>query len=471
MNQLAPRQGIFAVILLISFCLHLVALMLSSEKQQYDARSAKAEQIVQQLSQEAITALSNQDRISLSVLANRYQIDPDVARMVITDPSKHVLVQTGQTQTELGQVIEQPIIANSQVLGYANLTMKAVSKGELIAHQWPFVLASAVLHGFLWLIYGYVARPTAAQLAQIGERVQQKMALARRLSNGAATTVYAPVHAADDGEQPTDDSPHGGKTIQDYLNAKRSPQSETKAQTQASEAGTDTSLPEAQTEAQPKASAPAPTVAISASGFGADPMHGQAVILLQFYDEFNLLDRLAPEVATPYFALCQALLQRTIDSFNPSKGALRRYANRVHISEVGTFDQNGATLQLTGDTRQLALASVLIGKLFIMLSQVVYEKHRELSRFALPVCVGATSDDQQADLARVLAKRSKANALLVLFAAPLLRPLNSSVRLENLRQPTTPAEREAAYYQGLSADMMHALIQQRDAILTSHGEH
>ena len=97
MNQLAPRQGIFAVILLISFCLHLVALMLSSEKQQYDARSAKAEQIVQQLSQEAITALSNQDRISLSVLANRYQIDPDVARMVITDPSKHVLVPVSYT--------------------------------------------------------------------------------------------------------------------------------------------------------------------------------------------------------------------------------------------------------------------------------------------------------------------------------------------------------------------------------------
>ncbi|OPH36554.1 hypothetical protein [Moraxella atlantae] len=469
MNQLAPRQGIFAVILLISFCLHLVALMLSSEKQQYDARSAKAEQIVQQLSQEAITALSNQDRISLSVLANRYQIDPDVARMVITDPSKHVLVQTGQTQTESGQIIEQPIIANSQVLGYANLTMKAVSKGELVASQWLFVLASAVLHAFLWLIYGYVARPTAAQLAQIGERVQQKMALARGLSPAldkpapdATTTVYAPIHDGDTDEHTADDRARGGKTIQDYLNAQRNAQSQADSASKTAEPIS--SKPVTDLSAQ----APVTT---STSGFAADPMHGQAVVLVQFYDEFNLLEHLAPEVATPYFALCQALLQRVVESFNPPKGALRRYANRVHISEVGTFDHNGATLQLTGDTNQLALASMLIGKLFIMLGQVVYEKHRELSRFALPVCVGAAGADQQADLARVLAKRSKANGLLVLFAAPMLRPLSSSVRLENLRQPTTPAEREAAFYQGLTADIMQALIHQRDAILTSHSEH
>ena len=55
--------------LLASFCLHLLVLALSSEKQQYDYRTNKGEKIVEQLSKEALVAVSNQDRISLSVLA------------------------------------------------------------------------------------------------------------------------------------------------------------------------------------------------------------------------------------------------------------------------------------------------------------------------------------------------------------------------------------------------------------------
>lgn len=91
---------------------------------------------------------TNQDRISLSVLANRYQVDEDVAKLVITDPNNHTLVQTGQAQNDTGQVIDKPIIQNNQVLGHAIITMKAVSKGEIVSSQWLFILGSAILHGF-----------------------------------------------------------------------------------------------------------------------------------------------------------------------------------------------------------------------------------------------------------------------------------------------------------------------------------
>ena len=45
MNHLAPRQGKFAIILLVSFCLHLLMLVFSTEKSQYEYRTNKGEKI------------------------------------------------------------------------------------------------------------------------------------------------------------------------------------------------------------------------------------------------------------------------------------------------------------------------------------------------------------------------------------------------------------------------------------------
>ena len=69
MNHLAPRQGKFAIVLLISFCLHFLMLTFSSEKSQYEQRTQKGEKIVEQLAKEAMVGITSQDRISLSVLA------------------------------------------------------------------------------------------------------------------------------------------------------------------------------------------------------------------------------------------------------------------------------------------------------------------------------------------------------------------------------------------------------------------
>ena len=49
MNHLAPRQGKFAIVLLISFCLHFLMLTFSSEKSQYEQRTQKGEKIVDQV--------------------------------------------------------------------------------------------------------------------------------------------------------------------------------------------------------------------------------------------------------------------------------------------------------------------------------------------------------------------------------------------------------------------------------------
>lgn len=454
MNHLAPRQGKFAIVLLISFCLHFLMLTFSSEKSQYEQRTQKGEKIVEQLAKEAMVGITSQDRISLSVLANRYQVDQEVAKLVISDQNNKPLVQTGQAQNDGGQVIDKPIIQNNQVLGHATITMKAVSKGEIVSSQWLFVLGSAILHGFLWLIYGYMARPTQEQLAQLGEKVQQHIALAR---GSLAST--SPVLTADSELQLDEDTLYNkaeyssataqpaatGKTINDFLNREKS--KSVKDDPQAQPTATDNLAQETTVDSQKQ-----PEIELQ----------------IHFYDQYHLLKRVAPEVAKPYFQLCNQLLMRASNSlFNSSNNVLNRYIKDVYIKDNSHFNANGAVVHLAGKAEQLPLAAVLLSKLLIILNQVVYEKHRELSRFALPLTIGTSISHQFDDVQKLMANHAKEDGLLLLYPLDLLKTLDGKVQFKNLQHPTTITEREMVWYNGLSETLMTELIAKRDDILTA----
>jgi len=401
-----------------------------------------------------MVGITSQDRISLSVLANRYQVDQEVAKLVISDQTNQPLVQTGQAQNEVGQVIDKPIIQNNQVLGHATIIMKAVSKGEIVSSQWLFVLGSAILHGFLWLIYGYMARPTQEQLAQLGEKVQQHIALAR---GSLAST--SPVLTADSELQLDEDTLYDkagdssanaqpaatGKTINDFLNREKSKPAKDIPQTQ-------------------------PTATDNLAQETTVDSHKQPEIELQihFYDQYHLLKRVAPEVAKPYFQLCNQLLMRASNSlFNSSNNVLNRYIKDVYIKDNSHFNANGAVIHLAGKAEQLPLAAVLLSKLLIILNQVVYEKHRELSRFALPLTIGTSISHQFDDVQKLMANHAKEDGLLLLYPLDLLKTLDGKVQFKNLQHPTTITEREMVWYNGLSETLMTELIAKRDDILTA----
>ena len=457
MNHLAPRQGKFAIVLLISFCLHFLMLTFSSEKSQYEQRTQKGEKIVEQLAKEAMVGITSQDRISLSVLANRYQVDQEVAKLVISDQNNQPLVQTGQAQNEVGQVIDKPIIQNNQVLGHATIIMKAVSKGEIVSSQWLFVLGSAILHGFLWLIYGYMARPTQEQLAQLGEKVQQHIALARGslAPTNPALTADGELQLDEDtlynkaGDSSATAQPAAtGKTINDFLNREKSKSAKDIPQTQptATEA-TDNLAQETTVESQKQ-----PEIELQ----------------IHFYDQYHLLKRVAPEVAKPYFQLCNQLLMRASNSlFNSSNNVLNRYIKDVYIKDNSHFNAKGAVIHLAGKAEQLPLAAVLLSKLLIILNQVVYEKHRELSRFALPLTIGTSISHQFDDVQKLMANHAKEDGLLLLYPLDLLKTLDGKVQFKNLQHPTTITEREMVWYNGLSETLMTELIAKRDDILTA----
>ncbi len=172
MTYLAPRQGLFAIILLVSFCLQTLLLVISTDQQLSKSRALKGEQMVAQLIDEARLSLENKDRVSLSVIANRYTSEQDVTRILIKDNNDDILVPVGNAPMQQGDTIRQIATKGDAVIGSVALTLKDVSKGEIIAMQWPFVIGTMLLHLLLWLIYGYLARPTKEQINALSREIQ-----------------------------------------------------------------------------------------------------------------------------------------------------------------------------------------------------------------------------------------------------------------------------------------------------------
>lgn len=479
MNNLAPRQGIFAVILLVSLCLHLLILMISMEKQQYDYRTEKGEKIVEQLSKEALVAVANQDRISLSVLANRYQVDKDVVRLAIYGTSQQPLVQIGVAQNEEGELIEQPIIQNNSQIGKINLTMRAPANGEVLAEQWIFLLGAVVLHIFLWLMYRLTARPTKKQLEEIGENLQQRLIITRQgllKQQQLADEMNAKADANEEKK-----SSKMGLNIQNYLQKSRNVSSDNQQEPLQEVHVENQNEPAPQTQSQTqhqpilknfgqndeqnfiKISSP-----ISENVRTSVPYEHEVAVQIGFFDEFNLLSRLSPEVAEPYLHLCEQLLLRACDKLFIAHEMVADFSVKsVNLKHLPQFNRKGAIVHLTGKNEEVILASILLSKLVLILNQVVYEKHRELSRFALPMSAGVSTIKQVEDMERLMKNHSKEDGLLILYPKNLLKFLDKNVQFKHTNQPMNISEREMVRYNGLSQVLMKDLIAKRDEILTS----
>lgn len=468
MTHFAPRKGIFALILVASFCLHILLLVFSSEKAQYDTRQAKGNQILNQLSNEVQLAMASQDKVSLSVIVNRYQNDPDIAKLAITDAENATLVQTGQAQTQTGHVLDKTLSQNNQLLGHMSLMMKEVSKGEIISSHWSFLLGSAIIHGFLWLLYGWLARPTAAQLQRIGEKVQQRLVLSTvgRGNTAKSVPIAEPLAQSEvtATHRETEESPKIKRDITDFLQ-QAAHKSDNFATTPLSENAVKPEQIHTELDHQPSDISAADTLTDTHT---YEPQADETTLQVEirFFDEFNLLDKIAPEVALPYFQLCQQLLGRTVETlFSPTSSAMYRQISRVRVAPVTEFTAAGAVLTLVGKPEQLPLAAVLLAKLFIILNQVVYEKHRELSRFALPMRVGASPLTKADDLHKLLNNHAKSDSILLLLSADALKTLQGQVQLKNQLHPMSLAEREMVWYAGMSEYLITQLIEKRNQIL------
>jgi len=155
----APRQGLYATLLAISYALHASLIVEGAVHQLRTTRDAQGQLLIRQLAEDAALGVSRLDTVSLALLANRYSQRPDVVSMRILAADGHVLTTGGNAPTHDGQTFTQILLQDRTQNGQVELTLAEISLGEVIRLQWLPLLLSFLIHGFLWLLYRVVARP------------------------------------------------------------------------------------------------------------------------------------------------------------------------------------------------------------------------------------------------------------------------------------------------------------------------
>ena len=508
MTYLAPRQGLFAIILLISFCIQSLFFVVSTERQLDEMRVQTGERMMAQLVDETKLPLLSQDRVSLSVIAKRYTADYNVSSLTIRDPNGAVLVQTGSAPLQGGDQVQHIATADNKALGTLTLTLTENSKGEIIASQWPFLLGSFILNLLIWLLYGYMARPTKAQLSALSREVQEhylaQQPRPRRLrrdenaddlqSDEFASDTHASTGTVMGEGNQNDDSVdaatmasllgHGSlaakaampsstatvnmhQALNQYVQSHQGTTSQDNPHELASSERTDNAsqtsehtpsvLPDMQSEP-----ASAPDVQQQNKATGKQRPFDTACIQIHYVDKYNLIAALAPEKSTPYFALCTQLLQQGIDEI-----LSQPLFFGVTLINNPTFDAKGARVLLKATTShaKVGLAAVILSKLYVMLNQIIVAKHHELKQFAAKVKIGVSDQEHKKPVAQLIENLAQEDEIIILLPSDGVKQLNGQVQLRNVANPMTVYERECALFEGTNDAMVQRLVDMRDAVL------
>ena len=510
MTYLAPRQGLFAVILLISFCLQTVLLIISTSGQLDAIKMQTGERMLSQLVDEVKLPLMSQDEVSLGVLAGRYASESSVASLSVSDSEDKLLVQTGQDQLADGEIIHQNVMLEDRVIGEVAMTLKDTSNGEILASQWVFIVGSLIIHVLLWLLYGYIARPTKAQLATLSRDIQdylidqdriqkrhdrtskEQLAREERLANErqsqeqdpqekpersiiakltegnqrasqsgditSTSTAEKQVNSQDESLDTSSPSSVNNvhHAINDYVQSQRNQDNNPAVDKEVSSISIN---PQKNTQSDGLTNRyPLKTDRLSASR----PLDS-VTVQLAFVDKFDLLDKLAPEPAKLYLTLCQQLLDQTI---NKVLSLPRLQGIQSHQSVP--FGESGAMVELTAQPHaknQLALAGVMLAKAMLMANQVVCKDSRRLKRFALDMKAGVSDTLAHEQMRQLLAHHNIDSDVLVLLPSLGLTQLKGQIELAEYPNPMTVAERDCAVLAGVNDARMADLVDIRRAVL------
>lgn len=492
MTYLAPRQGLFAIILLVSFCLQTLLLVISTDQQLSNSRAQKGEQMVAQLIDEARLSLENKDRVSLSVIANRYTSEQDVTRILIKDNNGDVLVPVGNAPMQQGDTISQIATKGDAVIGSVALTLKDISKGEIIAMQWPFVIGSMLLHLLLWLIYGYIARPTKEQINALSRDIQDlhreqyrqidqrefSRGYERNLERGDETEDVSTESASAANAAATSRNPNADKSdlprkldihsaVNQYVRGQQGQNLELDAtyDTTAhamSNDGADNLQDQVTAGNANNYDSHKSSGSNGIARLSANRPFDSVSVQIVFHDEFNMLERLAPSQRLPYLALCTQLLNQAVTE-------LLKQPLLLGVSAINEphFDESGAYVMLKADNShaKVALAGVMLAKLYLMLNKIIHDKHIELSRFALPAKAGVSDNAQVEAMSHLLESVGKKEQMLILLPNAGIKQINHHVQLQSVMRPTTVYERECAIFDGGNDAMIQRLADVRNAVL------
>lgn len=409
----APRQGLFASLLIVSFALHTFLLVLATTHQLNENRANQGQLITSQLVTDSLSELEPPNRVSLALLANRYATNPSVASIRILDAKAQVLATGGLTKTREGEVFVRDALQNEKKVGVIEITLIEPSIGEILRTQWLAILFSFIIHGLLWVAYRAVARPSRTEyLARINNESRLKFEI---------------------------------QTLTQALEQEKHNAALAIAQAQQA----------VKNKAKEKEHKPAVLESDSLS------------LNIQFYDPKQLLDSVNKTVSVPYFNLCQIFLNKATEL------CVQRYKlNSSDICTVHKFDEKGATISITADKPNALACLTMISAVFQLLSEVLYRRYREEKRFVLQTRSAIASKVEEMQLSSVQAAERLTQHLVAKESAlhvpnTLLKDVSDHFQLVSMPNPTNVLTRHAFVVNGIDAESAELAQTFRTEILKS----
>ncbi|MCO8061258.1 hypothetical protein J7649_10805 [Acinetobacter lwoffii] len=409
----APRQGLFASLLIVSFALHTFLLVLATTHQLNENRANQGQLITSQLVTDSLSELEPPNRVSLALLANRYATNPSVASIRILDAKAQVLATGGLTKTREGEVFVRDALQNEKKVGVIEITLIEPSIGEILRTQWLAILFSFIIHGLLWVAYRAVARPSRTEyLARINNESRLKFEI---------------------------------QTLTQALEQEKHNAALAIAQAQQA----------VKNKAKEKEHKPAVLESDSLS------------LNIQFYDPKQLLDSVNKTVSVPYFNLCQIFLNKATEL------CVQRYKlNSSDICTVHKFDEKGATISIAADKPNALACLTMISAVFQLLSEVLYKRYREEKRFVLQTRSAIASKVEEMQLSSVQAAERLTQHLVAKESAlhvpnSLLKDVSDHFQLVSMPNPTNVLTRHAFVVNGMDAESAELAQTFRTEILKS----
>lgn len=420
MTYFAPRQGLFAVIILVSISLHLLFFVIAQDYTLSQQRNSTAQHRASLIAKDIAVSLNAQDRVGISIIASAYLKDGQVNFIGVYDSSDNLIVPTGKESTQ-DFIAKEPITLNNQVLGSVAVHAHAINRAEIISLNWAFLVAMFALHVIIYLIYGYIARPSQNMLKKITEDVRLRLVSAEILP---ATSAFE--------SDSTKITPLAPKPTQQEAEAELKTETDTPA---------DEPTPEVVSEPAPAKSS-------------------QIMVQIQFDDTDGLMSTVSHHTKSAYFSLCTQLLTKAVE-----KTLTLPVLSGVSVLDIEDYSEKGATVIFKADNPhgKVATTAMMLAKLMTILHQIVYDKHRELRRFGLPARAMVSDIEHRNHVLKVANKHKE--RVLILLGESDLNQLQVYSELGKLTNPITIHEREARWLKALSESTAQRIKQVRDKVL------
>ncbi|USA46642.1 hypothetical protein NDN11_00395 [Acinetobacter sp. C26M] len=401
-NLNAPRQGLFASLLIVSFALHTFLLVIATTHQLNENRASQGQLMTSQLVADSLSELEPANTVSLALVANRYATNPSVASIRILDANKQVLATSGMAKTRQGEVFVRDALQNEKKVGTVEITLIQPSIGEILRTQWLAILVSLFIHGLIWLAYRAIARPTRSEyLARINQENHLKHEI-QRLTQALALEKQNTVTLVAQAQQ------------------------------------------QAKTQDKPR---------VEKNLVESSQINDQALALnIQFYDPKQLLSSVNQSVSVPYFKLCQLFLDKSIDL------CAKHYqidASQIRVAQE--FNADGATLATSSEQPHALECLMMVGAVFQLLADVLYKRYREDKRFALQTrgAVASAVDAMQLDAleaAKRLAQHLHAKEAALHLNHEQLKTIQNNYELVAMPNPSNIMTRHAFMINGMNEE-------------------